>query len=303
MPFTFGSNFGFGHRSSVDLTQQALKTKVQQSFGIVANPNVRSPVVIGQTFDLQIEPFVQGYTPLDEGNLVAWIDVQDAAFRTLNGGGTGITGIRNKVSGVAWSLPVNNTPFEAAGLNGHPCLHPTVIGDRIQFTESAVWTPFQCTSAAKAYTFLWVVQPDLLSSSGAIFGFGNTTTSSANTQVWGQSVSTPGKFAYTTTTPALNIGATVSATATTTAVQRHCWHGPGDHHTFRINNGAPDATLNNVARSPVGMTLNQGGLFGRMDAGPDSPWAGRFGALLVYSAELGASARTRLDDFLSAQWA
>src|SRR6188474_847238 len=75
------------------------------------------------------------WTPTTEVDLLMWIDMLDPTTYTVNGGGTGISAIKNKATNVSLTLPVNNTPYEATGVNGKPCLHPIVIGDRMTFTE------------------------------------------------------------------------------------------------------------------------------------------------------------------------
>lgn len=243
------------------------------------------------------------YSPGSEASPLANVDLQDASNYTLNGGSTGITQIKNKVSGVVWTCPVNNTPFEAAGINGHPCLHPIVIGDRIEFTEAAVWGQFDCANTAKPYTIYYVQKLDSTTTGTAAFGVGNTGVSSASTRVWGQRAGIA-TYQYAQTAPAT--AATVnSVLATDTNVDVLCWHSPGVGVHLHLNNGAQD-TNSNTSTDPTytpGTGPNRGSLFSRPDSAPDSNAIGRFGEFWIFGAEHDAAAQTRVYNFLSTKWA
>jgi hypothetical protein len=279
--------------SATDISQAAAVT-------IVASLDAQTTIAAAVTVDITAS--LSGYTPQSESTPLAWIDLQDATAITLNGGSTGVTQVKNKISGVQWDTPANDTPYEAAGLNGHPCLHPIVVGDRIMFTEAAVVSAFDCPNTTKPYTIYYVVKADSTTTGVATFGVGNTGVSSASTRTWGQR-SGVATYEYAQTAPASN---TVirSTGAVTTAVNVLCWHSPGTGVHLSTNNAADDP--NDAATTPSyvpGTGPNQGSLFSRPDLGPDSPAIQRFGELWVFGAEHDAAARTRVYNYLSTKWA
>jgi hypothetical protein len=108
-----------------------------QSFTVEVIASALSPLLAVTAFDLDIVAQEgSGYSPADEGSAVLHFDMQTPAGFTLNGGSTGITQIQNLISTAQWSTPVNDTPYEATGLNGYPCLHPLVTGDRLLSTSA-----------------------------------------------------------------------------------------------------------------------------------------------------------------------
>ncbi len=247
------------------------------------------PVVIAQA-----PPAPPPFSPPDLGNLLGWFDLQDPASYTLNGGGTGITEILNKVSAQAFDTPVNDTPYEAAGLNGHPCLHPSgVVGDRVQAAEAALYTPFANTPAAiTVCMYLSFDVADPASTLNYVLSVCNSASNNGS-HSFGQSNTGAGQFIYRTVNDAGTAVATQSAASTpSTSGQVSIWTLSAGSVSHFLNGGAADPA--GAANSPGATTVSRISLFCKGDSTPDSPDACRAGEILVYDRVLDATDQAKV---------
>lgn len=242
-----------------------------------------------------------GWTPLSEVDLIAWIDMQDASTYTVTGGNA-ISAIKNKATGVSWTLPVNNTPYEATGLNGHPCLHPIVIGDRIETTEAAVVATFDCPLVAKPYLIAYFAKPDSSTTGIATWGVGNTGVSSQSTRAWGQR-SGVATYEYAQTAPSA-VATIRSVGAVNTNAVPIVWYSPGVGVHLTVNGNAEDP--NNTTTDPSytpGTGPNRASLFSRPDLAPDSGAIQRFGELIIFPTSKSPTIITNIINYLATKWA
>ncbi len=246
------------------------------------------------------------YVPTDEGGAVLWLDMQDATAYTLNGGSTGITQVKNKISNVQWAVNGTDCPFEATGINGHPCAHPTLIGHGFISTESAVVSVHDCPNTTKPYTLIYVALPDSTTTGVVSYGVGNSGVSSASTRVWGQRAGVA-TYEYNQTSPAAVGSGTHGPVRSTGAVNAGlnicAWHSPGVGVKLSLNNGAddPNNTVSDASYVP-GTGPNRAMISGRPDLGPDSPAIQRWGEYWLFNKELDSAALTRVYNYLIGKW-
>jgi hypothetical protein len=237
------------------------------------------------------------WIPTTETGLVAWFDLQDASTYTLTGGGATISDIRNKVSLAVWDTPSSDTPFESAGLNGHPCLHPTAVAHRIQSTEAAV---LALMTNAQAFTIYYVVQFDASDATGTVFS-ACVTTGGFPRRTFGQSTSGLGRQLTSFTNDAsatLNTTAAVDNTTTSMAVVS--WATPGTTMSGYVGSSAADPSA--AACNPGSLTPTRLGLLAVPDNAADTPLIGRFGELLLYAGEHNSTQRADAVAYLTGRW-
>ncbi len=267
-----------------------------------SHPESLPSIVISQRFIASaVGVFLGGgsYAPADEGGLVAEIDMLQPAGYVESGGL--VTSVVNLVSSTSWAA-VSSCPYEATGINGHPCLHPLDISDYFTSTEAAVVSVLDCPGTAKPYTIVYVDLPDSTTTGGAVFGVGRSTVSSASTRTWGRRVGVS-QYEYASTTPATTVGQVRSTGAVSAGLNICAWHSPGVGQKMSLNGAADDP--GNTVSDPAylsGNGPNQLALFCRPDLTPDTPIATRFGALYVFNKELDAAAITRVYNYLLARW-
>lgn len=239
------------------------------------------------------------YSPLSEGGGVAWFDMLDPTAYTE---ATGVvTALRNKVSSVSWAA-ASSCPFEAAGLNGHPCLHPVDITDYFLSTEAAVVGALDCPTTGKPYTIYIVEIPDTATGGGVVVGAGNSGVASGSTRTWGRRVGVS-QYEYVQTAPHPVL--TVRSTgAVSTGLNVMAWHGPGVGVKASLNNAADDPNNTTLDSGYVpGTGPNRVALFCRPDSSPDSPNTGsKVGEILVFNVEHDAAARGRVYNYLNTRW-
>lgn len=243
------------------------------------------------------------YTPASEGGALIHFDMLDPTAYTLNGGSTGVTQIKNKISNVQWLFNQGaDCPYEAAGINGHPCLHPTLVTHASISTEAAVVSALDCPNTAKPYTLIYVALPDSTTTGVATFGVGNSGVSSASTRVWGQRAAQT-QYEYAQTTPATVGSGRTTAGTVSASLNYLAWVSPGTTLTCYLNNSALAITEStagavNPAYTP-GTGPNRAALFCRPDIAPDSPAIQRFGELWLFDKALDAAALTRVYNYLT----
>lgn len=270
----------------------------QHNRGRVAGVAASPVITITQQFLVDSVFSYSSYSPLSEGGGVAWFDMLDPTAYTESGGN--VTALRNKVSSVSWSA-VSSCPYEAAGLNGHPCLHPTTISHYFLSTEAAVVSAVDCPTTGKPYTLYWVDIPDSTTSGGVIVGAGNSGVASASTRTWGRRVGVS-QYEYAQTAPHPVL--TVRSTGAVSASLNVCaWHGSGVGVKMSLNNAADDPNNTTLDTGYVpGTGPNRVALFCRPDSTPDTPIATRIGEILLFNVEHDAAARGRVYDYLLARW-
>jgi len=245
---------------------------------------------------MPFELFAANYSPVSEGNLLSWVDFQDLATYTVVS--TDITALSDKVAGVTWTSTDGTCPYDATGINGHPCAKPAVIGDRFNTTNAALVAAMDTTAAAKPYTWFSVVLATSLDVLEYIMGWANSTTNTDDMRGFGQGTASTGRWAQHIVNGAT---AVVSSTAATDIATAHvlCWHGNVTHN-FQLDNAAaaPAAAVQSV----VGITPDRVALFGRPRLTPDNPATSRIGENLFYGAELDAAAVTRVANYLKTKW-
>lgn len=241
------------------------------------------------------------FAPTDISGLVAWFDMQDATSYTVNGGGTGITQIANKVSAQVYDTPADDTPYEATGLNGHPCLHPNAsTADRLFADEAAVASLFANTPTAITLArYLSFGSAD----AGLRYDFAAANSASNNgSHAFGQSSTSTGRYIYRAVDDSGVSSATESASAIpSTSGHTSIWTLAAGSINHYADNAAADPAAASNAPNPV--TSVRIGLFSKVDSTPDSPAACRWGELCAYSKVLSSVERTRLHGYLAAKWA
>lgn len=245
--------------------------------------------------------FVGGgvWTPSTPGGLIAEIDMLNP-LGYVEAAGL-VTSVKNLVSGVSWAA-VSSCPYEATGINGHPCLHPVDITDYFLTTEATVLAALNCLTTAKPYTLIYVDVPDSTTSGGVVFGVGNSGVASASTRTWGRRVGVS-QYEYASTTPATTVGQVRSTGAVGASLNICAWHSPGVGQKMKLNNGADDPS--NATSDPSfasGTAINRAALFCRPDSSPDTPIATRFGAMYLYDHELTTGDLTAAYDYLLPRW-
>lgn len=263
----------------------------------------RRPVAYGGSAPPMVAtapPTPPPFSPSDISDLLAWFDLQDPASYTLNGGSTGITQILNKVSSQVYDTPVNDTPFEATGLNGHPCLHPSgVVGDRVQANEAAVATPFANTP--NAITVAMYVSFDVADPVATLNYMVSCCNSASNngSHSFGQSNTGSGRFIYRTVNDAAATVATESSAASvpSTSGQVSIWTLSAGTVSHFLNGAAADP--NGSANNPGVTTVSRLSLFCKGDSTPDSPDAARAGEILIYGKVLDSTEQSQIVDYFT----
>lgn len=267
-----------------------------------SHPEALSAITITQKFLAAATwTFLGGgsYTPADEGGAVANIDLLTPGGYVESGGL--VTEVINLISSTSWPA-ASSCPFESAGVNGHPCLHPLDITDYFLSSEAAVVSVIDCPTTAKPYTLFYVDLPDSDTSGGVIFGAGRVGVASASTRTWGRRVGVS-QYEYASTSPATTVGQVRSTGAVSTSLNICAWHSPGVGQKMSLNNAADDPgnTTSDPAYIP-GTGPQRVALFCRPDSTPDTPIATRFCELWLFDTELDAAARTRVYNYLLAKW-
>lgn len=278
---------------------------IPQTFGVEAGAGTLGVIRVAQSLAAETIGNTSGgtYTPASEGGALLHFDMLDPTAYTLNGGSTGVTQIKNKISNVQWLFNGGaDCPYEAAGLNGHPCLHPTLITHRSISSEAAVIAALDCPTTAKPHTLVYVVVPDSTTVGGAVLGVGNSAVSSASTRTWGQRT-TGGQYEYAQTTPAVAGTGRSAASSVTAGLSIVAWSSPGATLALKKNDVTQALTVAvSVDPSYTGTGPNQVSLFSRPDSAPDTPCTNQFGELWLFNAELDAAALTRVYNYLNARW-
>jgi uncharacterized repeat protein (TIGR02059 family) len=244
------------------------------------------------------------YLPSDEAGLVLWFDVQDAANITVVGG-TAASAIKNKVSGVSHAVVSANCPYEATGLNGHPCLHPTgPTGQAFVGTEAAVLAAQDDNSP---YTVVYVIAMDAADATNIVFAAG--VAGALPRRSYGTNITGGGRHVHSCVNNAntFNLSATAgvgssNADNVSTSMHRVCWHSNGGASAVvscRVNNGAADPNGTSCVAGTLTPTRYK--WLSRADDA-SATMAGKAAEHLLWNVELDAAARGRVDAYLAARW-
>jgi hypothetical protein len=237
----------------------------------------------------------------DLPGLLFWADTMNPACLTLTGGGTPATALINLISSQSYDTPVNDIPYEAAGLDGNPVLHPTgVTGDRMQATEAAVYNTFVNTPTG---TFCEYGSFDAADPSALGYTFSVSASGSNNgSHSFGTSSTSTGRYIYRTVEDSGTAVATESATTIPATT--------GHFHAWLLNNGSISHTKSGAAADPSGatnapatITPARVGISCKCDSTPDSPRAYRWGEKGWWNRVLSAAELARLADRTPVKWA
>ena len=227
-----------------------------------------------------------GYTPIWPPTripgCVAWLDCQE----TLTQAGT-VTSIRNMASGVDWTEASNPPTYDAAGINGKPCMIGNATNMLIMSTETAVVNAF--VGVNREFTILAVIQPTAVTVAQpySIFGAGKTVAETA------------GSLFFTRSAP----NGRLRAVANDDANLALSWPAAGEVSTvlqlpqiavMRTVAGRVNVFNSHAGVSPVGsiadgpfsagqFTPDRVGLLCHPDATPDSLSGDKLGCLICYS--------------------
>jgi uncharacterized repeat protein (TIGR02059 family) len=237
------------------------------------------------------------FTPSDITGLTAWFDVSDAASLTLTGGNTTIADIKNKVSASVWDTPSSDTPYEATGLNGKPCLHPTTTSHRIQSTEAAVLTLLSNSNALTLYYYLSYDVADATSTVLCVC----ITSAGTPRRRWGHNTTGGGRQSTLFTNDAATTVTTDSGSDnTSTSGRAIMWLSSGTAASCSVNGAAADP--NAAAHNPGTLTPTRLGLLAVPDNSADTPLVGRLGELTLFSGAHSAAQQSRMVAYLRGRW-
>jgi hypothetical protein len=238
------------------------------------------------------------YDPRDEGDAVLWVDMQDAASFTEVGGL--ITSINNKITSTAIPAVGIGAPYEATGLNGHPCMHPTGTTHGLSSTEAAV---VALGVNAPAYTMAWYGSYDTADPAArqCYLSFGRADNGNGS-RFWGHNATGGGRQIFGTINDAASAITTASGADNSLDVGHTViWRSPGTTHDCKVNDAAPDpdnAANDPVTSTPVKFTINC-----RNGSVPAEGMVGECGEWWLFSTEKSDAACTRIEDYLAAKWA
>jgi hypothetical protein len=243
------------------------------------------------------------YDPRDEGAAVLWIDLQDAASYTEVA--DMVTAITNKISSTSYAALTIGAPHEDAGLNGHPCMHPTLTTHTLVGTEAAV---LAALTGAVAYTLAWYGSYDTADPAGRedFFSVGAAGVGT-NARFWGHTATGGGRqTSVTVNNAATTVSATSGADNSLAAGHSVIWRSPGTKADCKVNDAAPDP--NDAAQDPIAggassLTPTQLTINARRGATVSEQLVGRTGELWLFSNEKSDAACTRIEDYLAARWA
>ncbi len=241
----------------------------------------------------QVVPYSPIWPPTRLPGCVGWIDCQE----TLTQAGT-VTSIRNMVSGVDWTEAVAPPTYEAAGLNGRPCMVGNASTMKILSTEAAAVAPL--VGVGRQWTATMVID-QRGTITGTMFGFGSdagntvrggflAANSNAGGVLSGSMVDDSGAINLT-----LNDTHQLSA-ASACCVTTVCYGGQLRHIVNKSFFGG-------LIPTPTGqMTPNRLGLLCRPRQTPDGFTAGALGAALFFSRALSASELLGIHCALMGRW-
>lgn len=237
-------------------------------------------------------------SPRDIGSCVLWLDMLEVGSYTVAAGAPNtVTSITNLISGVKWTESTNPPEFEAAGLNGRPCMKGNGTTTGIISAESRIASAI----SGNDQKFMVIAAIDPLSAPGpseCILGWGNSSNTNPRGSV-GQSASLVGysigkvdDTGVTNITIARSTPVVVKPTIVT-------WTVGGTGSILVDNEATADPAGASIA---VGqMTIDRAGLFCRPRPTPDFFTPARIGALLLFTST-DAMERDAIRGWLNTRW-
>lgn len=237
------------------------------------------------------------WTPNNISGLVGWFDMQDATSFTNSSGF--VSSITNKATALAWTEATNRPAYLATGLNGLPCMDFDGSNDRISSTDSALTALF---SSAGGYTIFYVANHDVADSSCAVFGSGNTGTSSnSNTKYWGTNITGAGVWIAQCRNGAGTSINVESSGGSNTANNVFEWYHSGTVVSLQVNGAAADPAA--AAQNKNAVSANECAIGARPSSTYNAFHDGKVGELLIYSRELTTNERIDARRYLGLRWA
>lgn len=237
---------------------------------------------------------VSSFSPLDEGNGSAWIDLQDAAAYTTSSGF--FATVTNKVSSTVWS-EATNRPAVSTAIGGFNCADFDGTNDRIISNEAG---PISALSNSNAFTLFIVGVTDAADAVRVMFAAGNSGQAIAGSKRFGTNTTGAGRWNVAATNDAATGVAVDSSATADTNPHVFCFRSTGTQVYLQIANGAADPSA--AAFTPGTLTPNQIALGCRPSSTATTFWDGKIGEVILYSVELSTAAITRVHDYLDSKW-
>jgi hypothetical protein len=247
-----------------------------------------------------VELVEHNYYPPNDSSLRAWFDMQDATSYTVTGGTT-VTSITNKKSGVPWNDSAVTFPlYEAAGINGKPCMRGNEASERgIYANENDVASIFQGDDSS--FTAVALLYPATLTlDDGVWFSAADPTVDNARAYLAYNLLAAGNKFSnvrYDNTGAAESLTRSVNTVLTPQAVS-----------ATHIGTAA-NLTINNDSVADYSGTMNVGvstptriGLFYSPQLNRRKYWPGRIGELLFFYEGFTAAKTEEVRLWLLARW-
>ncbi len=240
--------------------------------------------------------------PTDIPGCVAWFDLQDAASFVNTAGD--VSSITNKASSVVTTIAATRPAVGA--LNGHPALDFDVAAtERIILAADAPLLA-ACTNA-HAYTLFIVGKIDTVDGAivDAFFGAGDAAVNSNNTRVWGENITSTGRWASVTQNAAGTSIAAINSVTTDTTPHVLCWTSPGTTVSLSVDQAAADPS--GSAQDPTAggastLVPTRVAIGCRPDLNPDQFLDGQIGEIVMYDVVLTGPQTTLIANMLKAKW-
>lgn len=241
------------------------------------------------------------FSPLEIPSCVLWLDALEASSYVVTPGSPSVvTSIGNLVSGVKWTESSNPPEFEAAGLNGRPCLKGDGSARRLISTDPAVVSAF--SGVNRALTIVMATQPISAAPASYMSSFAAANSGVAvNGASFGGRKVTNGRFRLERNSDA-GVSIAVDRSVDPALVpQIVTYLTPGATGSIFVNNeSTPNPNADNLSNGQV--TPNRCALFCYPDSVPDSFSSDRIGAVLVFNTALDAGTRQSVVSWMMGRW-
>jgi hypothetical protein len=238
---------------------------------------------------------VPSVNPLTVAGLTLDLNMRNVGSYTVTGGNT-VTSIVNTVSAVSYDEPTLPPGYEAAGLNGYPCLVGDGVDDRIMSTEAAVLTALGSASVAAFYVVKW----GMADAQAWILGGARSAVDTAvGHRMFGQTVAGPGAHAVLERSGAGVSGNQIaSVTPQTAAAEVVCHRIDGAVWTLLLD-GIKSSEASHPAQT---IAPTRVGILCRPDLTPDGFAAVRCGRILLISPAPTLFVCRGISKHLKAEW-
>ncbi len=289
-----------GERGSLGAQVLAGDTPYQILDGKLFKPTIFDRV-LSATEIAQLDSYLaDGYafSPEILPGCVLHLDMQDAdSYIVTPGSPDTVRNIRNKASQVLWTEATNPPQYEAAGLNGRPCIKGDGAARRLLSTEAAVVAA--AAGDDKPFSVYAVFQPGNVDADHMLFGWASSAHANARQLGVGQSSASNGRYSLvklddaaagaenTVASPAVQPQPQVISWVGTTAAQLMLNDGP------RISSGNTNFGV---------VTPTRAGLFCRPQSAIDRFSSARLGELIVFAGEHSEAEQRAVARYLMADW-